>query len=160
MKKPEGIILHCTATRENQSITVKTIRNWHKQRGWDDIGYHFVIGTKGQLWAGRSLEYQGAHTKGHNKTVGVAYVGGLTADGHRAKDTMNELQEATLLRLLEVLRAKYGDLPLHGHNEFGNKACPSFDVLEKFGYELCLRDDPATAEDERGRHRRSSAGPR
>ena len=146
MKKPEAIVLHCTATPEGRDVTVKTIRNWHLQRGWSDVGYHFVIGKKGQLWAGRSLEFQGAHTKGHNKTVGIAYVGGLTADGFKAKDTLTAEQEATLLRLVETLRAKYGPLALWGHTELcgGRKACPSFDVIEKFGYELCLRDDPAT----------------
>jgi len=148
MKKPQGIILHCTATPEGRSVTVKSIRNWHKARGWDDVGYHFVIGLKGELWAGRSLEFQGAHTKGHNNSVGVAYVGGLTSDGHTPKDTLTEAQEATFLRLLETLRAKYGDLALQGHNEFSSKACPSFDVVEKFGYEVCLRDDPSTQEDE------------
>ena len=66
-------------------MTVKTIRNWHTSRGWSDVGYHFVIGTKGELWAGRSLEYQGAHTKGHNNSIGVAYVGGLDSRRTQAK---------------------------------------------------------------------------
>lgn len=144
MKKPEAIILHSTATPEGRGVTVKTIRNWHKQRGFSDVGYHFVIGTKGELWAGRSLNFQGAHTKGHNKTIGIAYVGGVDVNNQFPKDTLSEKQEATLLRLVETLRAKYGPLALWGHNEFSSKACPSFDVIEKFGFELCLRDDPAT----------------
>ena len=41
-----------------------------------------------------------------------------TADGHKPKDTLNEKQEATMLRLVETLRAKYGKLPLMGHTEF------------------------------------------
>lgn len=146
-KKLEGIILHCTATQADKSVTVKSVRNWHKARGFSDIGYHFLIGTKGELWAGRSLEYQGAHTKGHNNAIGVAYCGGVDNYG-QPKDTMSDAQEATFLRLVETLRAGYGKLPILGHNEFSSKACPSFDVIEKFGWEVCLRDDPSTAEDE------------
>ena len=139
-KKPEGIILHCTATRATQSVTVKSIRNWHKARGFSDVGYHFIIGTKGELWAGRSLEFQGAHTKGHNDAIGVAYCGGIDDVG-APKDTMSEAQEAVFLRLVDTLRGIYGaDMRVFGHNEFSSKACPSFDVVEKWGAEFCASD--------------------
>lgn len=147
MTKPEGIILHCTATPQGRRVTVKSIRNWHKARGFSDVGYHFVIGLQGELWAGRSLEFQGAHTKGHNNSVGVSYVGGLTSDGHNPKDTLTEAQEAAFLRLVETLRNKYGDLDVRGHNEFSSKACPSFDVVEKWGKEFCLGPDDADGPD-------------
>lgn len=139
-KKLEGIILHCTATKADQSVTVKSIRSWHKARGWDDIGYHFVIGTKGELWAGRSMDYQGAHTKGHNNAIGVAYCGGVDKYG-QPEDTMTEKQEATFLRLVDTLRGIFGaDTKVMGHNEFSSKACPSFDVVEKWGAEFCKHD--------------------
>jgi hypothetical protein len=32
------IIVHCSATREGQDISVDTIRDWHLKRGWSDIG--------------------------------------------------------------------------------------------------------------------------
>ena len=43
MRAIHKIIIHCTATREGDDISVDTIRRWHLARGWSDIGYHYVI---------------------------------------------------------------------------------------------------------------------
>ena len=57
-------------------------------RGWYDIGYHFVIDYDGTLAAGRPLVRMGAHVKGENKgTVGVALMGGY---GSAAKDVFSD----------------------------------------------------------------------
>jgi len=61
----------------------------------------------------------------------VCYIGGCDADG-KPKDTMNEEQEKAWRMIVLSLRTLYGDLTIHGHNEFANKACPSFIVKEKF----------------------------
>ena len=37
------IILHCSATPEGKDYSVDTIRKWHLQRGFSNIGYHYVI---------------------------------------------------------------------------------------------------------------------
>lgn len=77
MRAIHKIIIHCTATREGDDISVDTIRRWHLNRGWSDIGYHYVIDIKGNINAGRPIELMGAHTKGQNKySIGIAYVGG------------------------------------------------------------------------------------
>ena len=130
----DEVILHCSATREGQDISTDTIRKWHVEgRGWSDIGYHFVIRLDGTLDVGRPLHRAGAHVKGRNKTtIGVCYIGGVERDGKTPKDTMNRGQEATFRNLMTTLRACFGDLSLHGHNEYSAKACPSFDVQEKF----------------------------
>tara|TARA_R100000773_G_C4204635_1_gene105930 strand:- start:485 stop:898 length:414 start_codon:yes stop_codon:yes gene_type:complete len=133
MRELNRIILHCSATKEGKDYSVETIRDWHvKGRGWSDIGYHWVIRLDGSIEVGRPLEKSGAHTKGHNKdSVGVCYIGGCDADG-KPKDTMNEEQEKAWRMIVLSLRTLYGDLTIHGHNEFANKACPSFIVKEKF----------------------------
>ena len=133
MRDLKRIILHCAATREGQDFSVDTIREWHVNgRGWSDIGYHWVIRLDGSIEVGRPLEKSGAHTKGHNKdSVGVCYIGGCDADG-KPKDTMNPEQEKAWRMIVLSLRTLYGDLTIHGHNEFANKACPSFIVKEKF----------------------------
>jgi len=46
------IHIHCSATREGQAITADTIRRWHLDRGWSDIGYHYIIGHQ-QIEFGR-----------------------------------------------------------------------------------------------------------
>ena len=59
------IIIHCSATREGQNISTETIRTWHmRDRGWSDIGYHYVIGLDGIIDYGRGVSRIGAHTKG------------------------------------------------------------------------------------------------
>jgi len=134
MRDLKRIILHCSATKEGQDFSVATIRDWHvKGRGWSDIGYHWVIRLDGSIEVGRPLEKSGAHTKGHNKdSVGVCYIGGCDADG-KPKDTMNPEQEKAWRMIVLSLRTLYGDhITIHGHNEYANKACPSFIVEEKF----------------------------
>ena len=134
MRDLNRIILHCSATREGKDFSADTIRGWHVNgRGWSDIGYHWVIRLDGSIEVGRPLEKSGAHTKGHNKdSVGVCYIGGCDADG-KPKDTMNPEQEKAWRMIVLSLRTLYGNhITIHGHNEFANKACPSFTVKEKF----------------------------
>ena len=134
MRDLNRIILHCSATKEGQDFSAATIRGWHVNgRGWRDIGYHWVIRLDGSIEVGRPLDEKGAHTKGHNKdSVGVCYIGGCDADG-KPKDTMNPEQEKAWRMIVLSLRTLYGnDITIHGHNEFSNKACPSFTVKEKF----------------------------
>jgi len=79
------------------------------------------------------LAIVGAHTKGHNLySVGVAYVGGLNADGDPA-DTMTCEQEETFEHLAFALQlALVTPLTVCGHNEFSSKACPGFSVKKKW----------------------------
>ena len=137
MRKIDKIILHCTATAEGKDYSVETIRQWHLKRGFSDIGYHYLIGLDGTIHLGRDVFKQGAHTKGENKTsIGVAYVGGVESvrvkGKWKAKDTMTQGQETAFLVLLSSLKIVFGKLALHGHNEYANKACPSFIVKEKY----------------------------
>lgn len=133
-RKIDKIIIHCSATREGQDISVDTIRDWHLKRGWSDIGYHYVIDLNGVLHAGRPLEITGAHCKGHNTgSIGICYIGGVEADGKTPKDTRTKEQKAALDNLLFTLTDIFANVTIHGHNEFASKACPSFDVQAEYG---------------------------
>lgn len=130
MRKINEIIVHCTATFSDQKVTIDILRKWHKQRGFKDVGYHYLIDLDGNILTGRPVEQVGAHCKDHNAhSIGVAYAGGLGADA-RPADTLNEKQRASLIQLLSELREQYPDATIHGHNEFANKACPCFDVQQ------------------------------
>lgn len=126
----EEIIIHCAATPEGKDFTVDDIRAWHKARGWSDIGYHYVIYRDGRIMVGRPIGQIGSHVAGHNeKTAGVVYVGGVTADGRTAKDTRTPAQRASLLWLVAELRGLHKRVrKVSGHNQYAAKACPSFDV--------------------------------
>jgi len=133
MRKINEIIVHCSATREGQEISVDTIRQWHIRRGWSDIGYHFVIYLDGSVHEGRPLERIGAHTIGHNRnSIGVCYIGGMNKEYTKAKDTRTTAQKESLKKLLMSYKNKYKDIKIYGHRDFANKACPSFDATSEY----------------------------
>lgn len=132
MRQIEEIIIHCSATPEGRNVTVKDIDAWHRQRGFQCIGYHYVIYLDGSVHEGRKEELIGAHCSGHNgKSIGVCYIGGLDRNG-KPKDTRTEEQRKALVRLISTLRTRYPRATVHGHNEFANKACPCFDVRKEY----------------------------
>jgi N-acetylmuramoyl-L-alanine amidase. len=129
MRPITKIIIHCTATPEGRNVTVADVTTWHKQRGWQTIGYHYLIGLNGEMWTGRQIEQIGAHTSGQNaNSIGVCYVGGVALDGKTAKDTRTQKQKEALKTLIASLKKKHPQASIHGHYEFANKACPCFDV--------------------------------
>jgi len=129
MRKIDKIIIHCTATPEGRKVTLQEVDTWHKQRGFQKIGYHYLIGLNGEVWQGRTLEEIGAHTTGQNaNSIGICYVGGLAADGKTPKDTRTNMQRVALANLLNACKKSYPNATIHGHCEFAAKACPCFDV--------------------------------
>lgn len=129
MRKIDKIILHCAATPEGKDYTVAQIDQWHRARGFKGIGYHYVVYRDGSVHAGRSVEKAGAHCTGQNaNSIGVCYIGGCAADGKTPKDTRTAAQRAALEKLVKELLRQYSGATVHGHNEFANKACPSFNV--------------------------------
>lgn len=127
------IIVHCSATAEGKDFTVAQIRQWHLQRGFTDIGYHYVIYRDGSVHVGRPEEVSGAHCTGHNTiSIGVCYIGGCASDGKTPKDTRTDAQKAALVKLLKELKVKYPNATIHSHKEFANKACPSFDARKEY----------------------------
>lgn len=133
MRKINEIIVHCSATKEGQFVSVDTIRQWHLKRGWSDIGYHFVIYLDGSVHEGRPLSKVGAHTIGHNaNSIGICYVGGMNKEYTKAKDTRTDAQKESLKDLLISFKEKYKDIKIYGHRDFANKACPSFDATSEY----------------------------
>ncbi len=133
MRKIDEIIIHCTATPEGRPHTVADVDRWHRQRGFDGIGYHFLIRLDGSVETGRPLEKQGAHCLGHNgRSIGICYVGGLARDGKTPKDTRTDAQRLALKGLVGWLKNLFPSATVHGHNEFAAKACPCFNVRAEF----------------------------
>ena len=132
MRSIDQIIVHCSATREGQHVTVQQIRQSLLQRKFADIGYHYVIYLDGTVHKGRPLEKAGAHCKGHNAhSIGICYVGGLDRNGN-PKDTRTAAQKAALLSLIRELRQRFPRATVHGHREFAAKACPCFDAKKEY----------------------------
>lgn len=129
------IIVHCSATPEGKDFTVSDIKRWHLQRGFSDIGYHWVVYRDGTIVSGRPESISGAHCTGHNSiSIGVCYIGGCASDGKTPKDTRTSAQKESLIKILKNLKSKYPKASIHGHREFANKDCPSFDAKKEYSY--------------------------
>ena len=128
MRSIDKIILHCTATPAGREVSVDEIRRWHIERGFSDVGYHYVIHLDGTVSYGRPLPLPGAHCKGHNAhSIGVCYVGGCDKQ-MRPHDTRTAAQRTAMLQLVRHLKQQHPKATIHGHYDFDRKACPSFDV--------------------------------
>jgi hypothetical protein len=86
--KVEYLVVHCSASKWGDA---KEIDRWHKERGWEMIGYHAVIlnGCRtaslkydatldGKVEPGRPEKYVGAQCQAHGmnfKSLGVCIIG-------------------------------------------------------------------------------------
>ena len=157
MRKITNIVIHCS---DSEWGCVREIRSWHMQRGWRDIGYHFVILNgnidsdatidfpflDGSIECGRFLNEDlsldgreiGSHALGYNdKSVGICLIG---------KKSFTIAQFSSLKRMLIHLLNTWR-LPVSaviGHYEIDKtgKTCPNFNVS-------ALRDE--LAKDLKGR---------
>ena len=121
------VIVHCSASGFGNAVMVD---NWHRQRGWSMIGYHFVI-LNGNLTAkkhhsqfdgtietGRPLDDDsdlefdeaGAHALGYNdRSVGICLI------GQSGQFTDNQLRN--LRFLTKLLRAQFGKIKIIQHSD-------------------------------------------
>ena len=133
MRTINKIIVHCSATQEGRDLDAAEINRWHLKRGWNGIGYHYVVLLDGTIEYGRSIYKQVAHVKGGNEgSIGICYIGGVELDGKTPKDTRTCSQADSLEALLYSLKAMYPGAKIHGHRDFSAKACPSFDATKEF----------------------------
>ena len=125
----DTIVIHCTQTPEDMDVDVEKVTTWHKNRGFDTIGYHYLIKRDGTLQVGRDEDVTGAHAVAVNGTsIGVALVGGGTVDMGWENNFKPE-QFETLKSILLKLKDKYDIKKIIGHYEVDTKKeCPSFNV--------------------------------
>ena len=133
MRHIELIVVHCSATRCNQSYSVMQLIRDHVDR-FGYTGYHYYITRDGQTYQTRHEQLVGAHAMGYNShSLGVCYEGGLDAHGNAA-DTRTPRQKRALLRLLRRLKAAHPDAQILGHRDLPDvhKDCPCFDAKEAY----------------------------
>ena len=129
-KHTDVLIVHCADTPPGMDVTVSMIDKWHKARGWNGIGYHYLVKTDGSVHQGRDDDEVGAHTKGYNSiSMGIVLEG-----GHRGRFDFSRRQMAALEALLSGLLLKYKHAVVRGHNDYNHdKLCPGFDA-ERWWY--------------------------
>lgn len=100
---------------------LEQVRQQHVQRGWADIGYHYVIDRGGNVYQGRPVSYQGAHVRDNNEhNIGVMVLGNFDIQ------TPSKQQLAVLPKLISELRRKYKvrDRSILTHREINPTQCP------------------------------------
>lgn len=132
MRPIDLIVVHCTATPAGRPVSLQDVDRWHRERGFDGIGYHYLVGLDGSVYQGRPESRPGAHCRGYNShSLGVCYVGGLDKDG-RPADTRTATQRQALTRLLRELRGRYPRAVIRSHRDLAPKACPCFDATQEY----------------------------
>ena len=137
MRKIEHIIIHCSASPNGDDrVTRDVIDRWHRERGWNGIGYHWVIECDGGVAEGRPESVVGAHVEGQNSnSIGVCMVG---------TDRFSEAQWVALTALVDDLESRYPSADVKGHRDYSPdlngdgiiqprewmKTCPGFDVKD------------------------------
>ena len=140
MNRPTHVIMHCSdSTWGNARI----VDQWHKERGFSMIGYHWVIlnpfetyrelkdghgntANDGRIEQGRPEEALGAHCLGYNaSSIGICLIG--------TNGQFTSAQMATARKLVMSVCRRYG-IPVKnvlGHCETpqnGGKTCPTLDM--------------------------------
>ena len=134
MRQINKIIIHCSATPEGRKTSADEIKSWHLERGFSDIGYHYIVHLDGSISYGRNIDKIGAHSRGQNKmSIGVCYIGGLD-ECLNPKDTRTPQQKESLLILLKTLKKLHSKAVIYGHRDFSEKACPSFNAFDEYKY--------------------------
>lgn len=141
MTKPWRITVHHSAMPlrgDALALTtgeVRTIQRLHQRdRGWADVGYHFLIDRAGRVVEGRPLDVQGAHAgnSDYNRgNIGICLLGNFVSQPEMGSDyaraqAVSDAQWETLEQLVGDLRKDYG-IPaseLHTHKDFTGTECP------------------------------------
>lgn len=122
MRLMHQVVIHHTASPRART-TVADVRRWHvEERGWRDIGYHFLVGADGRPQRGRPVDEQGAHVRGHNAdTIGVCVIGAFSTEAP------TEAQVVGLAGVLAALCVLYRIDPREGivaHRDLAATDCP------------------------------------
>lgn len=140
--KLKFLVIHCTATPEGREVTSDQIRHWHldpppKGRGWKQVGYTDLIHLNGgvERMVANNEDSNVDPWEITNGAVGingqsrhVVYAGGLTSDGKSPKDTRTLSQKVAMIKYVREFVIKNPEVLVAGHNQFAQKACPSFNV--------------------------------
>ncbi len=117
------------------SEDIQDLQEYFQDKGWADIGYHFVIGADGTIYEGREIDVQGSHVGGNNTgKIGIVLQGNFNK-GSLLENIKNLIQSApygeptdaqieSLKSLIDALDSDYGIDYVGGHRDFGSSDCP------------------------------------
>ena len=134
-KKTDYIVVHCSATPPRKKVNKEYLEKKHRQLGFLEIGYHYVIEVDGQIVSGRDLDQVGMHLKGFNeRSIGIVLIGGVSRkDPNIYEKNFSRKQIESLSDLIQQLREKYPMATVVGHKDLDDTvSCPGFNVYSWF----------------------------
>lgn len=135
----------CSADNlEEGKSQVYWIQDFHQNgRGWNDIGYHFLVDRAGNIYQGRPETVIGAHVGDANTgNIGVCLLGCYHPPEASCFQTITPESRQSIVELFSWVSDTYGQSPtvLLGHRDyFGTTACPGDNIwieLPRFRAEI------------------------
>lgn len=123
MREINLIVVHCSDTPDDRHVTASDIDRWHRERGFNSIGYHQVILRDATMEQGRPVEVAGAHVRGHNaNSIGICLIG---------RHEFTENQMIMLEGLVRAYKSRWPQADVVGHCDLDpGKTCPNTNILE------------------------------
>ncbi len=119
------VYIHCSASDVPAHDNIETIRKWHLERGFNDVGYHYFITKNGTIEHGRPIQEIPAAQKGNNTGSIAICLSGL----NKPKFTQDQFK--SLNKLCHQINNAYNrKITFHGHCEVSDKECPVFDYKQ------------------------------
>ena len=122
-------------------------------RGYGDIGYHFLIDPSGRVWEGRELRWQGAHASGDNNigNIGICLLGNFVRERNGQGPTSDQIRSMEQLVVSLMQRYRMRPSALYCHSDFKSTACPGprmAPIVKQFAQQLKAGGYVAEEEDE------------
>jgi len=134
---------NCVIFHHSLSVSgnVDIIRQWHKTRGFEDIGYHYVVIPTGEIQKGRDVRLVGAHSRDDGRngdSIGVCLVG----DMRRSGPTEDQIQACSGL-YHRLCRAYSKTLAIEFHRPvWMDNACPGKCLDRWYFTQKLMENDP------------------
>jgi len=141
---PEFLIIHHSGGSDSDPLadtshhTAAMMEEWHLAKGWEGLGYAYVIHKNGDVWAGRPEHYHGAHTQGKNSnSIGICMSGNFDVT-LPTKEQENSLRELLMSLMVKYKIPKEKIVP---HRAFAKKSCYGKLLGDTWAHSL-LTSDP------------------
>lgn len=119
------VLHHSVIYTNNDEQTLLDVQTLHHNRGWADVGYHFLVGQNGTIYEGRDWSVRGTHVGGFNTgSIGVCLLGNFQENAPTPAQITNTRE--LIIYLAAVLQLTH----IAGHRNFNDGTqCPGNNVV-------------------------------
>jgi len=122
VKYIDKIILHDSGSDFKKDDNIEAIAKRYSSEGFYEIGYHFFIDSKGNVFTGRNISLIGKHCNLENfSSIGICLSG---------KNVFSDIQIDSTVKLIKKLCCSYAIKldNIFPHKHFEKNNCPNFDM--------------------------------